>query len=580
MVLNMKTLKAILHPLTQVLRKSRRIAQAVKVKLVEHKLVGPYIGDQLDEIIRRWSPEKAIIISAPTGSGKTTFVLQKIVRRALFTLENVLIITNRNPLNVAYKTSIAKMTGLFGNYTPEGLKATSQFKNIYIINYQGLESFLSKHKHINFTFVVMDECHYFTQDAPFSGDTEYAMRTIPKVFADAIRIYISATIDGVLPYILLNELPAFYVDDWGILHHAQSHVEAMYNMTKELSPGCNGFRPREIYDSLPEVFTMDADYSRVSLCFYTNLAKVLVHLKENQRKSLIFCNSIKDCKDIAEYEKDTLVIYAERLQKEPLLLKELVTKQKFENVWMATTSVFSNGNNIKDPSVKDVVIELLDPTEIMQMAGRRRISPDIPCDGFTLYLKIPSLDDLLNAHADCKRKLAQFNRYAYDQTSLLYVNNDPSQNPFIHSICRVNPVEHKYELNLMTHDKYYENMRYFEFLIALISEEGEEAYCQHVASMFGKTFDTSMLFMTHKVCVEVLKTFIESFNFPMGINDFDDFCVKFRDKRIELFGRDSADSTDSSRKAPSYVSINRRLEDLGIKYKIVKNDDSFILELL
>ena len=62
----------------------------------------PYTN-QLDYEMKLWSCKNAIVISVPTGSGKTTFVVEKIVRRAKKTLENVLIITNRNPLNVAYR---------------------------------------------------------------------------------------------------------------------------------------------------------------------------------------------------------------------------------------------------------------------------------------------------------------------------------------------------------------------------------------------------------------------------------------------------------------------------------------------
>lgn len=565
--------------MTKILMKSNRIREACKVKLEEHKLDRPYIGDQLDFVFKNCSPEKAIIIKAPTGAGKTTFVLEKIVKRALYTSKNVLILTNRNPLNIDYKTSIATFTGTVDEYTDVGLKNATQFETIYIINYQGLESFLRKNRCVHFAYVIMDECHYYMQDAPFSKHSEFVMKTIPKKFANSLRVYISATIDEVLPYILINELPPFFVDDFGILHYADPYMKRMHDVAQEVAQ-CRGFRPESIYDSLPMVFTMDEDYSKISLCFYEKRTELLDNLKENKTKSLIFCNTVKDCNEVAEYLDDTLVVYADRLKNEPELLKELVCNEKFDQSCMATTSVFSNGNNIKDRGVKAVAIEHLDPVEIKQMAGRRRISPYIQNDGFTLYLKIPTLDELKDVYNDCECKLAQFKRYVNDEVSLLYIHEKLQDNPFIDSICRVNPVERCYELNLMTRDKFYETMKYVEFLYALISEKGIEAYCEHVASMFGKTFDESMLFMTHKKRVDLLKTYIETFKFPLEINEFKDFCDKFRSKRITIFGRHSSDSTDSSRGTPKYVSINRRLEEFGINYKIVKSGEMFYLEEL
>ena len=184
----------------------KRIRTYRRISYEEHTLQRPYIADQLDDDLKCWSCKKPIVIKAPTGAGKTWFVTNKIIRRAIRRSEYVLIITNRNPLNLSYKQEMAKLPGKYKLYPTELLQLEEDFGNVCIVNYQGLRSFLSKHTHINFKYVVCDECHYFLQDATFSDCSGSVLDMIPQRFKSSVRIYISATIDEILPYITRAEL--------------------------------------------------------------------------------------------------------------------------------------------------------------------------------------------------------------------------------------------------------------------------------------------------------------------------------------------------------------------------------------
>lgn len=356
-----------------------RVRNFRKIEYEEHTLQRPYIDRQLDyDLSYRWSYKRPIVIKAPTGAGKTWFVINRIVRMAIKRSEFVLIITNRNPLNLSYKQEIAKAIGKDKMYTTEGLQEACEFGSVYVVNYQGLESFLHTHPHIKFSYVICDECHYFLQDATFSDCSGSALDMIPREFDSAIRIYISATIDEVLLYIARAELYDYEVDCDGHIFLKSTFFPSPY--TGE--------------HLLPVVYRMDSDYSKVKLQFYENIDLVTEYLNSQQSKTMAFCSSKKECKKIGDAMGDSLVIDSPYLHSNPEVLKKLVEKEGFDEKCLATTSVFSNGNNICQKSVRSVIITLLDQTEIIQMAGRRRIDYCDPNDGFTLYLLIPSLTKL------------------------------------------------------------------------------------------------------------------------------------------------------------------------------------------
>ena len=56
--------------------------------------------------------------------------------------------------------------------------------------------------------------------------------------------------------------------------------------------------------------------------------------------------------------------------------KNIVENEKFSETVLISTSVLDNGINIKDTTVKHVVIDMLDRTEFIQMLGRIRVGDD------------------------------------------------------------------------------------------------------------------------------------------------------------------------------------------------------------
>lgn len=321
---------------------------------------------------------------------------------------------------------------------------------------------------------------------------------------------------------------------------------------------------------------MSADYSKVHLNFYDNIDLVLDHLKHLSSQTLAFCASKDECSTVGSAFESSLVINSKFLHENPEVLEDLIKNEGFTEHCMATTSVFSNGNNVKKKSVKSVIITLLDPVELIQMAGRRRLDYDDENDFFDLYLPIPTLTKLEKEIHKLEAKGRKLNHYRHNYLALLRAMKDECEDSeLVRSVFEVDIETRNYKINKLTLDKLYMDLRYLEFLHALISEKGPSAYCSLISSMFGKTFDSNMLFAPLDERKAELRNFVINYGFTENAELFKNFTVDFLNKRILLFGVSDADNLGENRNAPGLRSINNRLRDLGIGIQIEKNNNEY-----
>ncbi len=543
------------HELTKPLMLPKSIRNFSKITYEERLLERPYIGDQLDYDLICWKSSRAVAIKAPTGAGKTWISVNKIIPYAKKNGENVLIIMNRSPLNLAYKKAVAKICGKDNCYTDEGLLHAQEFDNVYIVNYQGLESFMHSHKHINFSYVICDECHYFLQDASFTDCTGSVLDMIPKEFKFAKRIYISATIEEVLPFITRAEL-------------YDSEVDIDGNVK---------FEGRNL---IPLVYKMDADYSKIKIEFFEDTDYLCSQLKAEANQVLAFCDTKKECKKFVEAIGGGEAISSEYLRENPDVLKSLVENEGFEDKCLAATTVFSNGNNISRKTVRSVVITLLEQVEILQMAGRRRLDYSDSADGFTLYLKIPTVGQIkqkLHSIYELQKEISACKKN-YNHLMRVIKDGEDKMAETIRRVFEVDSNQGRYKVNYLCEDKLYIQQKYLEYIAALLEEEGSEEYCRMIAMLFGKEFDESMLFKTQSMRREELKEFVLNYGFPLDEKKFNDFCCDFMEKRIILLGKSESDNFSATRKTPGLRSINNRLSEFETGLKIVEKDEIYCLE--
>lgn len=560
----MSSLDLFLNPLVKPLMHPNSIRDFLEIQYEERTLMRPYIGDQLDYCIMHQHPQRAIAVKAATGTGKTWSVIHNVLPFAKRCNQYVLIITNRNPLNLVYKKEIAEITGIKNHYTTEGLQEAQAFDNAYIVNYQGLEVFLAKHRHIKFSYVICDECHYFINDSTFSDCTGPVLDMIPKEFASAVRIYISATIESVLPYITRAELYNYNIDTYGNTYWKNGAPAQTLNGQS----------------LVPLVYKMDSDYSKISLKFFEDTNLLTQQLRDKPGKVLAFCDTIKECAKFVSLMGGGLEINSEFLKNHPDVLESLVKNEGFSEKCLATTSVFSNGNNIKQKDVRDVVITLLDQTEILQMAGRRRIDHDDPNDGFTLYIKIPKIGKIkqkLHLVYTLQERIQKCKKNEDYLMRLIKDGHDKDAETIRH-VFYYNSSKKKYEINYLCEDTLYAQQHYLEFLCDLLEEKGSGAYCEIIANLFDKQFEESMLFRSTASKTEELEAFVKGYGFPLTPSELKEFCEDFMEERLRLFGLCKADNLGAGRKTPASRSINNRLSELGVNLEIVREDNMYYIK--
>lgn len=171
-----------------------------------------------------------ILIQAPTGAGKSTFILEELAEIANKHNMRILLLTNRTGLCLQQRIESNRNQGgpEYGTYvyTRKPISA-----NLDIITYQEAISYI-KHDWYDTVdkvgIVVCDEAHFFCSDATFNSQTSDILRTIISKFFPKLRIYLTATPDEVERIILAEE--QHQVDVW-----EQERVQEYEKARKELS---------------------------------------------------------------------------------------------------------------------------------------------------------------------------------------------------------------------------------------------------------------------------------------------------------------------------------------------------------
>ena len=133
-----------------------------------------YVSDALKDEFENWNPRDPILIDAPTGSGKNTFIINELIPKAKKMNKNILILSNRIALSVQQKALIMKSldSPLIRQLTDEGIIATDTFENVKILTYHSLPSFLddanNKEWCKKLLYVIIDEAHFFIADSLFN----------------------------------------------------------------------------------------------------------------------------------------------------------------------------------------------------------------------------------------------------------------------------------------------------------------------------------------------------------------------------------------------------------------------------
>lgn len=355
------------------------------------------------------SPRNVYLLKAPTGSGKTTFFIKDLVPEARRRRQQVLLIVNRSVLTEQLINIYLKELGIPPGAIEFPQEGIYPLGDLVVCSYQYMARRLQDKDTPNikigpfeakeYAFVVCDECHYFIADSVFTTDSA-PLVNLPKVFAQSVRIYASATMSPVRNVILKMEQVVDLAENFPHWEIWPGFRYARNNMISQMYSNNTGL-PK--YAAFFEVTGAEPDYSYLYpriLADGQSLWDDVIEQYEahSLRKAVVFVDSKKqgkDCKEklnshgisaafIVSESTSSRSYSMDELDKK--VLEEIKTKNRFESVSvLIATSVLDNGTNLIDKDITHLYISGTEYMAAVQQAGRVRMYEE----GQTLELVIP-----------------------------------------------------------------------------------------------------------------------------------------------------------------------------------------------
>ena len=378
-----------------------------------------WISDDIGRKYEEWRSRDCIFISAPTGSGKTYFVLN--ILRPFLIQENrkVLYLVNRRILKDQIEKEIRHIqleTGDIRNpiqvetyqCIEKGI-CSSEYREDENATYKGFVENKAYENYKEYNYVVCDECHYFLSDSNYNANTALSFRFIQEMFGDKIRIFISATISSVKEYIKRDNLKRHKSRCTSFYEFCPHREISMYERF-DLVFTDNGYRyvdergcyldadnNSDGYDGQHRYYgdKLERDYGYLDVSVVKNVNEIidLVNDRVNKGKWLIFVDSIQlgvKLRDELKVDKDKEVVFVDSIYKSDAEgfneMTQIANKDMQSARILIATAVLDNGINLKDIKLKNMVIMADTETEFIQMLGRKR------ADGERLKLYIYKYD--------------------------------------------------------------------------------------------------------------------------------------------------------------------------------------------
>ncbi len=343
-----------------------------------------FLSDVVGDDYKTWDSGNIILITAATGSGKSYFILHKLLKWTASKGERLLYFVNR----IALKAQIEKeIQGSVFDEMYKEYNVTSMDEYIKVYTYQNIEQRLRGANYDKiikelegFDYVVYDECHYFHNDALFNTSTELSYDCLRTMFIQKVQILMSATMER-LKKVIYGRPPVFYTfpgeDETSIKYWLGSRIRE-YSMKPDYS-----YIKWEIFENIEHLESIILDKSREGekwLIFTDSidrgkrLKERLVSKGFSQERKQIDCNTEKEGKMRYIDEKEVAFIDANYGYDEDAAMNmhSIVNWQHAEARIVIATAVLDNGVSLHDSRLRNIVI--LGDTEesFIQMLGRKR----------------------------------------------------------------------------------------------------------------------------------------------------------------------------------------------------------------
>ena len=515
--------------------------------------------------VERHQKASRIFIESPTGTGKSSFILDKLFPFAAESNYNVLYLANRSALNQQIKNALARKLEVKGKIKKD--EATfylpGSFCCLTVINYQAislnpmaLKMFLS-----DYAYIVFDEAHFFIEDSLFNAKTGLLLKSILNESPDAVWIFLSATLDG-SEDLLLTAADKIQPNNL---------IDA--NLNKVV------FRDHCI------VYKNNYQSAVYTPSFFRGIDDLMPVINRTAgEKWLIFISSIQRGKALQQrIKKETgrKAVFLSSENKADKRWKTLSTEERYDEDVLITTKVLDNGVNISDKGVRHIVIPFCDQTEFMQMLGRRRTHEG---ERVCLYVEVPTIQKIntlrhgvetkrkaingVNGCAPNKKKALLAKMWEAgrkDINSLFYINEAGNLTPNFLAEKKLKQLSDFYG-TLAAH--YKEGACYEKTVLTWIKmEKSEPVY-------LGQTVSEGIIgFLSHWEGEKIQMVEWENF--------YKEFECLYDQECRNRFPIDSAEyqKAVSVRKAPPRrkSTVNHQMQILGLPYKLNKENNCWVL---
>lgn len=315
------------------------------------KLNKRYISDIITtKDIDKWTPEKIVFIEAPTGRGKTHFIKHTLSEYDKD--KKILMLVNRTIIKKQSEKEIVK----------------EQIGNVTITTYQSIaNAILTKkiQKFDDYDYIICDEAHHFCEESEFIYNTDITFNWV--INQNGIKIFMTATAKLIKDYVknqLKMEINHYYIKN------EYDFIDKLYfyqddNVVKKL------------------LFELPPDEKAI----YFTSAKKAYEMSELLKSCAFYCS--KNNYNYYKYVDSEVIDYIEE-------------NERFEEQILCTTKVMDCGVNIKDKSIKHMIVDIADLSSTIQCIGRKRIKGN---DKIIIYIKDKKGNSITRKLENIERKL-------------------------------------------------------------------------------------------------------------------------------------------------------------------------------
>lgn len=510
--------------------------EPVVVKMDRGKTIPREVEKRLDGLTHKG----AILVDAPPGMGKTHTVGHVIAPWAKRKGMEIAFICPRIAPNTQAKQAFTKALGeghLLNQLTDVGIQEREEIGNVSIMTAQRLYGLMQTDPESlkRFQMLIFDEVHLLLEDALFSSSTGYVLEHLRDYFGGAIRIYLSATPEAILPMI--------------------AKIEAPYTVQVLKFPTSYGYvRPYFFQDTDELVKKINSDKSSAKWLIYVPTIAEGKELKKQLTSSVRLLNRLEREEDREGWNT-------------------IMRNEKFEERVCICTAVVDVGVNFKDSLLQNVVVFSLNPRTIVQFLGRKRRTP---AEQVNLFVKCSSQQELATALRLNQELMEAVDLYHKDYPRFVRQHVFQGVDRDLRGWLRVTD-EGQLELNpLVVKNLQLQKLQLEKLLQRARENNGDCHFDKFVAQLLHiRLPDRSDCWLDPRfrgtARAEFEKFLMDNVGKRMEKDDFDRFCEQFRDFYAAAFG--TSGGKDRTDRGWGFRKISRKLVELDNGY-VLRTDSA------